>query len=358
MKATTEYDYIIIGQGLAGSCLAIQLLDQKKKILVIDQIEEHAATRVAAGLFNPITGRNMVKTWMADTLYPYLHNFYSASEVRTSESFFYPMPLYRPFVSIEEQNEWMGKSADEGFSKYVDVVHTSPIDQQFVRNEFGGLMLKQCGYLDTIKFVNAVRQYIKKTAILLEDSFVEADLIIEAKLVRYRGNSAKTIIFCQGEQALSGKLFSWLPIRPLKGETLTIKTTQQVSTIYNRGVYVVPGIWRVGATYQFQDSTRTITQQGLEELTEKLEELISFPYTIINQSWGMRPSTLDRRPILGSHPDHQSVVIFNGLGTKGVSLAPYFSRVLAEWLEKGTPINKEVDIQRYKHYNYGGNLLR
>ncbi len=111
-------------------------------------------------------------------------------------------------------------------------------------------------------------------------------------------------------------------------------------------------------TYQFQDSTRTITQQGLEELTEKLEELISFPYTIINQSWGMRPSTLDRRPILGSHPDHQSVVIFNGLGTKGVSLAPYFSHVLAEWLEKGRPINKEVDIQRYKHYNYGGNLLR
>jgi glycine/D-amino acid oxidase-like deaminating enzyme len=96
----------------------------------------------------------------------------------------------------------------------------------------------------------------------------------------------------------------------------------------------------------------------LAELTEKLDELISFPYTIINQSWGMRPSTLDRRPILGPHPDHQSVVIFNGLGTKGVSLAPYFSHVLAEWLEKGTPINKEVDIQRYKYYNYGGNLLR
>lgn len=358
MKATTEYDYILIGQGLAGSCLAIQLLNRKKRILVIDQIQEHAATRVAAGLFNPITGRNMVKTWMADTLYPYLHNFYKTTELRTTESFFYPMPLYRPFVSIEEQNEWMGKSAEDSFSEYVDAVHTSPIDLQLVRNEFGGLMLKQCGYLDTIKFVSAVCQYIKETATLVEDYFVEADLIIEPESVKYRGNSAKAIIFCQGEQALAGKLFSWLPIHPLKGETLTIKTTKQVSTIYNRGVYVVPGIWRVGATYQFHDSTRTITQQGLEELTEKLEELISFPYTIINQSWGMRPSTLDRRPILGSHPDHQSVVIFNGLGTKGVSLAPYFSHVLAEWLEKGAPINKEVDIQRYKHYNYGGNLLR
>jgi glycine/D-amino acid oxidase-like deaminating enzyme len=51
-------------------------------------------------------------------------------------------------------------------------------------------------------------------------------------------------------------------------------------------------------------------------------------------------------------------VIFNGLGTKGVSLAPYFSKVLATWLEKGIPVNKEVDIHRYKHYNYDGNLLR
>ena len=179
MKATAEYDHIIVGQGLAGSCLAMQLLGQRKKILVIDQVQEHTATRIAAGLFNPITGRNMIKTWMADMLYPYLHNFYKACELRTSQSFFYPMPLYRPFVSIEEQNEWMGKSSDDSYSAYVDVIHTSPIDQQVVKNEFGGLMLKQCGYLDTIRFMNAVRQYIKGTATLLEDSFVETDLILE-----------------------------------------------------------------------------------------------------------------------------------------------------------------------------------
>jgi glycine oxidase len=96
----------------------------------------------------------------------------------------------------------------------------------------------------------------------------------------------------------------------------------------------------------------------LKELTEKLNELAVFPYKITNQSWGIRPTTPDRRPILGAHPEHQNVLIFNGLGTKGVSLAPYFSQVLSELLENEVPLNKEVDIQRYKHYNYGGNLLR
>lgn len=350
MKAT--FDYILVGQGLAGSCLALQLLQRRKKILVIDRVHENTATRVAAGLFNPITGKKMMKTWLADTLFPYLHEFYKEAEERTKQKFFYSMPLYRPFISIEEQNEWMGKSAEKGFADYIDAIITTPIQTEFVKNEFGGLRLKQCGYLDTIAFTNAVRLYITQHGAVLEEDFVEEDLILEDQFVQYRGNTAKSIIFCQGEEALSGKLFSWLPIRPLKGETLTIETDQEdISTIYNRGVYVVPNIWKVGATYQFQDATRIVTPQALEELTSKLDELIRFPYRIIGQSWGMRPTTPDRRPILGAHPDRQAAIIFNGLGTKGVSLAPYFSKVLAEWLENGTPMNKEVDINRYKHYN-------
>jgi len=191
----------------------------------------------------------------------------------------------------------------------------------------------------------------------LDEDFKEEELIVESDSIQYLQYKARKIIFCQGEGA-PGKYFSWLPIRPLKGETLTITTTTNVSKIYNRGVYVVPEIWKVGATYQFNDTTRSVTEDGLKELTAKLNELVCFPFNIVAQSWGMRPTTPDRRPILGPHPEHQNVVIFNGLGTKGVSLAPYFSKVLAEWMENGTPINKEVDIHRYKHYNYGGNLLR
>ncbi|HEU5290738.1 MAG TPA: FAD-binding oxidoreductase [Cyclobacteriaceae bacterium] len=358
MNSQTTVDYIIVGQGLAGSCLALQLMQQGKRIVVIDSVHENSATRVAAGLFNPITGRNMTLTWMADTLFPYLHGFYEQAEQITSASFFHPMPLYRPFVSIEEQNEWMGKSSNASIAAYLTAVHTSPIEEDQVQNKFGGLMIKQCGYLNTIKFCEAVRQYIQQTNSLVEQDFREEELIVEEDSIRYLQFKASKIIFCQGERAGAGKFFSWLPIRPLKGETLSISTSTSVSKIYNRGVYLVPEIWKVGATYQFKDTSPTITEEGRIELVTKLNELVNFPYQITAQSWGLRPTTPDRRPILGPHPDHSSLVIFNGLGTKGVSLAPYFSKVLAAWMENGTPINKEVDIHRYKHYNYGGNLLR
>lgn len=354
MSASAEYDYIIVGQGLAGSCLALQLLEKGKRILVVDQYDEHSATQVAAGLFNPITGRVMSKTWKADLLFPYLHDFYTKAEELTGETFFHPMSLYRPFVSVEEQNEWMGKSANVEFADYIDSVLLAPIQPDQVKNPFGGLSLKQCGYLDTSAFTRAVRKYVSQKGTLLMEWFDENELTFTETGVIYKNYNADKIVLCQGVQALSAKLFSWLPIRQLKGETLTIQTNPIISTIYNRGVYVVPGIWKVGATYQANDLTPATTLNARAELTQKLDELVSFPYEIITQSWGMRPTTPDRRPILGAHPQHSKAVIFNGLGTKGVSLAPYFSGVLAAWLENGAPINKEVDIDRYKHYNYGG----
>lgn len=358
MNSETSVDYIIVGQGLAGSCLALQLIKEKKRVLVVDQFDKHSATRVAAGLFNPITGRVMSKTWKADILFPYLHDFYREAEVLTGSKFFHPMPLYRPFLSIEEQNEWMGKSAQQDFKDYIASVDTHEAHAGLVKNPFGGLTLRQAGWLDTVAFTEAVRHYILDHGFFLNDAFHEDSLILKDDVVNYLNYSARKIIFCQGVKTLSGKLFSWIPIRPLKGETLTIQTDAKIDTLYNRGVFVVPETGKVGATYQPNDQQPTVTEAARNELQSKLDELVCFTYRIITQSWGIRPTTPDRRPILGPHPENPNAIIFNGLGTKGVSLAPYFSKVLATWIENRGAINKEVDIERYKHYNYGGNIPR
>lgn len=344
---TKAVDYIIVGQGLAGSCLALQLLYRSKKILVIDNNVSGSATKIAAGLFNPFTGKRMAKTWMADELFPYFHGFYKQAETFTNTRFFFPVPLFRPFVSVEEQNEWMGKSTDENFIPYINAVHTQPFCDDQVKNELGGVLLKQCGYLNTLTFSKAVRTCLINHGSLLEETLDEGHLSHDPNGVMYKNWSARKIIFCTGEY-IGNTCFSWIPIQFLKGEIITIKTEVKVSTIYNRGVYVVPDIWKVGATYNFLDKSPGVTPEGKREITEKLEQLISFPYSITDHQWGRRPATHDRRPILGPHPEFEHFVIFNGLGTKGVSLAPYFSDVLAAWMEKGIPLNDEVAVNRYK----------
>ncbi len=341
-------DYIIIGQGLAGSALAIKLIQRQKRVLVVDQPALNTSSSVAAGLFNPITGRKMVKTWMADKLFPALHTHYTAVEALTRNTFFYPMMVYRPFISVEEQNEWMGKSSDNGLTSYIEEIFRKSTVPA-ARDPFGGLALKQCGYLDTRGYINSVRELLRTEAIFLEEDVADTDLEITTESVVYKRYVAKRVVFCSG--AHSNAWFGWLPIQPLKGEAIEVTGELPEALILNRGVYVVPsgrGSWRVGATYNFNDQSSGITEKSRKELTERLQDLIQIPFTIASQQWGIRPTTPDRRPILGKHPEWPSAWVFNGMGTKGVSLSPYFAEVLIRSMENGEPLNKEVDVERYK----------
>lgn len=343
-----SFDYIIVGQGLAGAAVAVQLLKKNRSLLVIDQPVPHQASRVAAGLFNAITGRQLVKTWMADALFPYLHAYYPEVERETGKRFFFPMPLYRPFLSVAEQNEWMAKSADPSYQAYIDAVFTKP-SRAGVKDPFGGLLLRQCGYIDTISYLQAVRGWIERHNVFREEPFDERDLLFGAgEGVSYRGILARAVVLCQGTAA-SGCI-GGLPIRPLKGETLHVKSDFADTVIINRGVYVVPDGcgWRVGATYRAHDNIAASTPDARRELEEKLGELVDFSYVCDDQSWGFRPTTPDRRPVLGEVPGAPGLFIFNGLGTKGVSLAPYFSDVFIRWIENKTAMSKDVLLERYK----------
>lgn len=51
---------------------------------------------------------------------------------------------------------------------------------------------------------------------------------------------------------------------------------------------------------------------------------MKIPYNVVEHKAGVRPSVSDRRPVLGPCKDYEQLVVFNGLGTKGVSLAPFF----------------------------------
>jgi glycine/D-amino acid oxidase-like deaminating enzyme len=333
--------------------LALQLINQGKKIVVFDESHSNRASAVAAGLFNPITGKYLKQSWMAEKIFPYLFQFYGEAEVLLGQRFFHPMPIYRPFLSIEEQNEWMAQSDRDSLKKFISKIYTTSVFNGQVNDAFGGVVTQSSGYLDTVSFIGATRDFLKTKNAYLESRLDFEKLIVQKeKVIYYDYEAAKKIIFCDGIAIRVNPYFNWVPIHPLKGETLTISLSEEPKVIFNRGVYVVPSqgekIFIVGATYNLQDSTQNVSVAGKKELEEKLRDLIKIPYTINHQNWGMRPTSPDRKPIIGSHPESKNLIIFNGLGTKGVSLAPYFSGQLTAWLEGGGEIVPEVNIDRFK----------
>ena len=343
---------MIVGQGLAGSTLALRMIESGKSIIVFDEPESNRSSAIAAGLFNPITGKLLTKTWQADNIFKELNQFYSWSEKKLGQRFFYPQSIYRPFLSVEEQNEWMGKSADHDIREYIQDIYIKSKFGHQIHDPFGGILLKQCGYLDMNVFLGKVKNYLISSQAYIADHFDETQLEIVGGNVIYKNITAEKIIFCNGTALKQSAMASSIPIRILKGETMVIECEEKMELIYNRGVYMVPmdkdRTYKVGATYETRQLSPEITEKGRLELYGKLTELLKVPFRIISQDWGFRPTTPDRRPILGLLPGYENVVIFNGLGTKGVSLAPYFSGHLLSWLLGKTEIQPEVNINRYK----------
>lgn len=345
-----EVDFLLIGQGIAGTALSFRLLEAGKKIMVIDQPSANRSSRVAAGLYNPITGKKMVKSWLADSLFPEIEPFYSRLENALNSKFLYPMKIYRPFLNIEEQNEWMGKSGEPGFLPYFDQVFTNQYYSEVI-NPFGGIMLKNSGYVDMNKLLDEYSVFLKNKGALIEEEFEEEYLTIQKEKIGYKEIIASAVIYCNGLGAKKSRFFQHLPFSPVKGEILDLAQDFYPEEIINRGVFRITlpnGLHRVGSTYTWHDMDQGPTASAKKEILEKLAKLINLPVgEIKNHRFGIRPATKDRKPFLGKHHEYRSVSIFNGFGAKGVSLVPYFSKMMSEMLIQGEEIEKDVNINRW-----------
>ena len=350
MKRITYVDFIIVGRGIAGSILAHELMNAGQKIVVYDTPSENKSSTVAAGLFNPVTGRRFVKTWMADPLFSYLSEFYENLEKKLNTKWYFPIPLFRPFLSVKEKNDVIARNQAEDLGFYIHQIIEKPFENRVFRNVYGGILLKKTGYINIPELISGIRKKIIQKGEFKEELLEYSQLEILQPGVRYKEYIAHKIIFCEGVGGVKNPYFSWLPFRPVKGEIILIRPEADLDIIFNRQIFILPLIdktLKVGATYDWDNIDSQPTEKGKKFLEEKLNHYLKVNYNVIDQFAGVRPATKDRRPFIGQHPEHPELGIFNGLGSKGVSLAPYFARKFVDKLLFGKELDKEVNIKRY-----------
>ena len=292
----------------------------------------------------------MVKTWMADELFPMIEPTYLSLEKKLNAHFLHSIGIYRPFFSVEEKNDWEGRSADKNFNAYIEEIQDKSSIKLDLNDPYGGLILKQAGYLDVPVFLNSSKEYLARENSYFESIFQEEELEILSDSIKWKDYQFRKAIFCNGIAAQDSKLFGWLPFTPVKGELMDGKINKSVDTIYNRGVFLVPlanNQVRVGATYQNLFDDIKPTQKGVNQLNEKYRTLVNHDLDILETKAGIRPATKDRRPLIGKHPEYEHIYAFNGFGSKGVSMIPYFSNHFVEYLEGKIPLNEHVNLERF-----------
>jgi glycine/D-amino acid oxidase-like deaminating enzyme len=345
------YDFILAGQGLAGTILALTLQQAGKTVLVVDDNKPSNSSKVAAGIFNPVTGRKLYQSWHAEALFPFLKEFYSQAEELLQAKFYYEKNIYRPFSSVEDANFSAGRMADPAIAPYIETNPDSNGLSAAINNPYGGFETHGSGFVEVRTFLKAARAYFEKTGCMVTGLLDPAGIQLHEDCVEWNKYKSRHLIFCQGFEGVNNPFFGWLPFRPVKGETLDIKLEQPLpEKLFNRGAYIVPAgpdLYKVGATYVWHRLDSEPTPEGRADLEEKLKILLKAPFTVVGQDAGVRPATRDRRPFIGLHPGHKRLGIFNGLGTKGVSLAPYWAHHFAEHLRSGSALHPEVDIQRF-----------
>lgn len=347
------YDYLIVGHGLAGALLSQELIKRGKRLIVVDSNNKNAASKVAAGIYNPITGRKMRKTWMADQFFPMLSSYYTELEQVLNTRFFYDIGIYRPFFSIEQQNDWNANM--EKYEHFVSEVSSKRHSSGRFYDEFGGIYLKNAGYVDVKKLLESHENFLTDKGSYREALFHKDQLKVENGRVSYGGMGFDKVVFCSGAKQELLPHFDWLPFKPVKGEIFDFRLDIEIETIVNRGVFILPrgnGVYRVGATYDWKNLNEETTELGKFELLEKMNLLFNGKAELIGGIAGIRPATKDRRPFIGVHPQFEQLYIFNGFGSKGVSMIPYFSKKFADCLESNETIEKEVNISRYFSLNY------
>lgn len=343
-------DYIIVGQGIAGTMLSYKLMQAGKRVLVIDENDPASASKVASGVVNPVTGRRVVSTWMIDELLPYTRDAYTEIGELLGVSCISRKDILAFHATEQMQRAFLEKMDENG--EYVSIVANEENYKQWFDFYHGIGVIEPAYLIDLETLLTHWRKHLQAHNSLLEERFECLGYRIENGLVYYKDIVAEKVIMCDGAAGINDPYFKRLAYGLTKGEALIVEIPDLPPTnIYKQGYSIVPwkdGLFWIGSTFAREYDDLQPTQAFRESVEQQLNSWLKLPYKIVDHIASQRAGTIERRPFVGLHPEHNEVGIFNGMGTKGCSLAPYFANEFTRHLLYGEPINELADVRRFE----------
>lgn len=338
---SNEYDFLIVGQGLAGSLIAFELINRDQRVMVIDNHHVDSSTQVAAGLINPITGHRLNITERFNLYNEAARKFYHQAEEQLGKQFYREVDQVRR-INNAGQADYCAKRLEQ--DEYENLLARTT-NSDFLQSEFGCISVKQTAVVDSKLLLNSYREWLKSKAAYAARKFDYASLETRGSRFCYGAINAKRVIFCEGYQAIHNPWLKDLPFKLAKGEILTIETEQHSTKMLSWGNWLVPSranFAKLGSNFAWNDLSLSPSDEIKNKLLSSLRDNTNIQGQVKSHEVGIRPTTTQRKPFVGELTKLANSYCLNGLGSKGCLIAPYYCGLLADHLLKGSRLPTEV----------------
>ncbi|PMB15254.1 glycine oxidase ThiO [Fischerella thermalis] len=365
-------DVLIIGGGVIGLAIAVELKLRGAKVIVTSRDFHAAATHAAAGMLAPdaekISNRAMQDLcWRSRSIYAdWTHKLEQLTGCNTG---YWPCGILAPVFSEEERE--IGRNISPHHPTTPSSSTTYWLDKETIhqyqpslgQEVTGGWWYPEDAQVDNRALAKALLSAAQSLGVEIKEGIaVEGILQQQRQVVGVQTNAgilrAEHYVLATG--AWTNQLFP-LPVRPAKGQMLSVRVPEAIAqlpltrVLFGQDVYIVPKRNRriiIGATIEDVGFTPQNTPAGIQTLLQAAIRL--YPqiqdYPIEELWWGFRPTTPDELPILGNSPC-QNLTLATGHYRNGILLAPVTATLIADliWEQKSDPLLSHFHYSRFQN---------
>lgn len=331
---------LVIGFGIAGMSVSFSFFREGNEVVVVDEGKAHTASSIAAGIVNPVVFKRLTMSWRASEFIPVAEKFYTDWENLLQKKFFHPKTILKLISSTNEFNFWKQKQNDTELIDFISLEKTPEILSTQLHETIAVGKIDHSCWLDIPLLHTEWKKFLLTKSSFREEKFYHENLVLLENSVEWKGEKFDKIIFCEGISAAQNPLLPEIPFQLSKGEMLLIESKNlSEEFILNKEIYILPignHLFKVGSTYNWKFENADPTEDGKQYLTDELKKILKKEFTILQHVAAIRPTVKERRPLVGWVKNRKLISvkspigILNGLGTKGIMLAPFFSQELTK----------------------------